>query len=534
MLRSDRRIILPIVLVCCVLALGLALYALFFSRVSSVADLLPDDAVVVVSFVTDPGDKQNVQARELYDEYAAHGLLTEGTTRSFRDIYALSDLHYQRDIRPWLGKEIVLAKSSKDASLMLFMHVGDRRAARDALVRLQSRTHSGTPRLEERSHKRVSYNKLEAGSGDVFYIAFIEGYVVVAIQEEELHRVIDVSRRDAQPLSTNASYITVAKKLPRQHAVFFYMDTLPNLQSTLTSVFGDEAQVIDPLDVKILNSGVGAVMVAEEDGFDTHIYLGEREEDVDGGQQRKGFDPRGFDVLPADTALFYETGSLDLLAGLVRQFSSSDSSILQLIDDADLMQLIGGLGDRRAIVSLLPSLRKGDYGVGIILESSQNDVRSTTLAHIESHLLEQNIVGRGQLSEDTYQDYTIRSLPLRVGGFHLFYAVVGDMTIIANSDDTMCLLIDSVSGGVPNLASRGDLHNGFDPISINDPESYVYVDVVNFLFKSEVLRVANDVGFVHQSNSQTVQVLLQFFQSGVFANSSVDDEVRIQGYLKVR
>lgn len=539
-------------------ASGALLYFTYFQKAYSVAKLLPQDAGLYLSFNTDPKDPQNQTFDGLYEGFSAKKILSHSLERSIRNIFALSDLNYSEDVRPWLGNEIAFTKVSSDeeSKIVLFAQVRSTREAKKVLERVQSRIKGGSARTETRTYNGVLYNVFSAGGEDIF-VTFLKGYVIGALKEDELKTVIDVSKKDLPSLTTNATYIRTQKQLPESSVLSVYVNLIPFLRDSIEQSPEIQQKLKelgqDHIDFNQISegkyTGIGGALTAQEKGFDAKIFMNKDQE----AHQPKQQSSSQYKYFPKGSKLVVEVSTIEQLIRTIYPLLGSDDllfsnnnqdndeSFRAFLQDMknkyniDFPTDLFPLGERGISFGLLPNNDKVQGDFGLILESQNSQNMREQMKRLEGFFQQLAFqTEQKQASaflETTYQGVIVRYLQIPLFDISVNYAILGENVFISSSKQGIRSLIDVAQGRSESLASDLNFSDAYKQLS-PDQSSIVYIDIMKMFFgesdTSESL-INNLTG--PGAAGQTIEILLQFFQSSVFTRTSTPEGDLYSGFL---
>ena len=180
---------------------GIATAAVFGSGGARPADVLPRNAVGVVTVDLDPATDQKVAAYRLGRKFPDLKVGSEDSVLSDLLKQALEssdDVDYEKDVEPWLGKRIGVAAvpDGKSAAVVVAVQVTDRDKA------------------------EVGLKKLAASGGEDLDYAFVEGedYAILAESDAEEYAAAD------EHLSDNSAYVDAVDKLDGNQIITAWAD----------------------------------------------------------------------------------------------------------------------------------------------------------------------------------------------------------------------------------------------------------------------------------------------------------------------
>ena len=180
---------------------GIATATVFGSGGAQPADVLPRNAVGVVTVDLDPAADQKVAAYRLGKKFPGLKIGSEDSVLSDLLKQALEssdDVDYAKDVEPWLGKRIGVAAVPKGTSATPVIAV----------------------QVTDRDKAEAGLKKLAATGGDDLDYAFVEGedYAILAESDAEKYAAAD------EHLSDNSRYVDAVDELDGNQIVTAWVD----------------------------------------------------------------------------------------------------------------------------------------------------------------------------------------------------------------------------------------------------------------------------------------------------------------------
>lgn len=166
------------------------------------AQLVPGDALVYVHISTDAKRSVNQRAGKVAAKFPGYKTLRDDIVRRLASTGA--PVNFDRDVRPWLGKEAALALLNADsdtAGSLVLLDVADRKRAQAFVARSSASTPTST-------YHGVALRR----SGDVT-TAFIGHFLVIG-QDATVRRAVDVRDGRRPALPSDAIYRRAIKGMP--------------------------------------------------------------------------------------------------------------------------------------------------------------------------------------------------------------------------------------------------------------------------------------------------------------------------------
>lgn len=199
------------------------------------ARLVPADALVYVHLSTDGSRDAVKRALALAGRFPSFPRLRDSALA--RISRAGTGLSFQRDVRPWLGREAALALLNTPgvtAGSLVVLDVADRRKAEAFLARV-----AGTPKREDyRGTPVQSYGNASA--------AFVDGGLVIG-QLPGVRAAIDAAAGRAVSLAKSKTYVQASRGLPAGRVLDAYAspDGVARLLAAQGGALGAAGALID-------------------------------------------------------------------------------------------------------------------------------------------------------------------------------------------------------------------------------------------------------------------------------------------------
>ncbi len=521
---GGRRLIAAgVALAILVLSVGVFVYVRYVRAAQSAAELLPTDSGLLVSFVATSKDKNIQSFKDRYDAFGGKHLLGTSVTKSIRDAFSLTDLNYTDDIEPWVGSEIVFAKTSSDADakLVVLAQVRDIGAATDRLATLEANIKGVSRQAETGSYHGVPYSHVTLTGKTEVFVMYVRGYVVAAFAQQDVERVIDVAKHRTAPLASRAEYKKIRAQAKEPAAVFAY-----------AKLASDAAPI-------------GGGLIPSAEGLRVQLIALPSAADASAQAQQVGFVPHAFALAPVDASFVVELPTAEAFArgffALNQQIKggtqSFDEYFRQVDADAKLSvkDALFGLGGGHITVSLLPRVSQKALDVGAVFEASDGKT-ADYVQTLEKFLLQHAKKGT-QFQETIYKGHAVRYLTLDTLDTDLNYAVIDGKVLVANSQQAIRTLIETVTGDRANLGTNDYAKANFDKLALKKGEvsSFFFADsdaLLNSIFSAAV----DDQNQVLAGNgsSQIVRLLLQLVTHVLVASAPTKAGDLFSGYLLMK
>ncbi len=455
MTAAWSKWLVPLVVIGVIAGVAIAMWFYFFGKVGSAAELLPADVMMYVRLDTSQADGAASAA------VPAFGDLTDQFWKSFANQNPY--FSYEEDIRPWLGKELVLAKASADLvdPFVILAEVGDPQAATKTVEKLKTRMGSRGGELAKENYKGVDIYNLEG----LFNMSggYVKGYLVLSTSLKNVKEVIDVGNGDAKALAQRQEFRDLERNLAGpDNRIVVALALKEALEATTASLGTTERLMVKQLNLpKDLLMGVAI----KNEGSDLRLqaYLG------------------------SGLVANWETASPKLL-------SSVPDNVLAYFEGKDLARvIINWAGENLNMGAESLNWLTGEYSfvwlprtekkssLGLVIEVSDADVARIKMEAAEPALiLALNRLGIKGSSE--FREAKTNEVPSRYASFteglvmDLNYAVLDNKIVLATSQSGLSDLIDAVKGDRRSLKESTVFDNLLGKIKGGDIVSLLFLN----------------------------------------------------------
>jgi hypothetical protein len=259
--------------------------------------VVPADALLYAHLSTDPNRGAVKRALDLAGRFPSYPRVRDDALRRLSAVS--SGVSYQRDIRPWLGKEAALAllnTSGQTAGSLVILAISDRRKAEGFLQRV-----AGAP-------GRQSYRGTDISNYGNAAAAFVGDYLVIG-QLPGLRLAIDAAAGRGPSLAASKVYRAASGNLPDDRVADLYAspDGVSRLLASQGGAIGAAGALIDQPALQ----GVAIAVTPKEKGaaLMVHSVLDPKvSKQVPRGKE---FEPRLVGSVPKDAMAYLGLTRLD-------------------------------------------------------------------------------------------------------------------------------------------------------------------------------------------------------------------------------
>lgn len=337
------------------------------------ARLVPSNPAVYVAFNTDLASSQWVSAFKLIER-----LGTANPEEQLKDTVTENGVDWKKDVAPFLGGNAAFYMrgfSISDLSLQGAAIV----QCKDAKRALQVvKDQSGLDFTEEK------YSGVTYFDGGGMFLARIGDHLVVAMDDESMREVIDVSTGKTASLASVSDFKSLRDELTKNFLAFVYVDA----SSFADGIFGGEAALKDALQA----SGAGdlalkpgaAVIGAKGQGFEFQAAAVGKAGGV--SPMLTPRTPKFAAMVPADASIFFSTTNLAQTWKEVKGNSKTEldkffreQGDYRNLDDAlrsagqeiglkNIEELINLFSGEMSVAAWFPSMDKEDAEVAVLAD----------------------------------------------------------------------------------------------------------------------------------------------------------------------
>jgi hypothetical protein len=479
------------------IALAIALPAGLFGAggpappATGAASVVPADALAYVHLSTDRGRPTVTAADALDRRLPGFYSLTSSVTGRLDEILGGgAALDYDRDVRPWIGKEAALAllnTTSASAGSLIVLDVRDRSRAQ-ALLRRAGATAAAT-------YRGIAIEGYPTGTE----LAFVRHYLMLG-QDASVRSAIDVATGSAPSLAGTPAYDDAAAGEPADRVLDAYVSAagVRRLLATTTGPLGalgallsQPALTATTISVSPASGGVRVRM---------HGALSPGLLKLSGRPQQ--FEPSLPNVLPTGSMLLIDAARLDTaaprmlkalasigIAGRVQPLISRLGSALssQGVHLANVLALLRG----DAAVALIPSAAGAGPAPAIIARVPNQAQARQTLANLEvplQQLFPAPGSGPGQAAE--WNDVQVAGVTVHqlgvAPGLQVDYAVFDGLAVVSTSADAIAAIARHTRPMSADAGYRTAVGDGAKRLT-----SLVFLDF------SQLLSLAEQTGLTH-------------------------------------
>lgn len=181
------------------------------------AKVVPDEALVAAYIDTDPRAWSKLQE---FGTSEAQGAIAKGLEEFKTNLFDEENIDYEQDLKPWVdGVMFALLPASptpdlpeQEANLLMVVGIKDKIAALNFARKLESRDDVKT---EEISYKGVKITKTDSQENNSTYIAVLDDYVAIAIDQGMLENAIDTVKGEPSLASKLGSAKSISSSIDK-------------------------------------------------------------------------------------------------------------------------------------------------------------------------------------------------------------------------------------------------------------------------------------------------------------------------------
>ncbi len=507
LIAHKRKIMggaLTVIMILILVSVGYLLFERAF-RAAPIAKFLPADRTVSLLEVN-----TNIEYDQYYksvDLLAGHAEYSKDAfTQQIEEKFLVS---FDADILPWLGRQIGVAYMQP----------------KEGSDRLQTAYFAET--LNQAETK-----KLLTKEGDIYktekglFAAFIDDYIFVSFDEATITQLQE--DEDTNKLYSSAKYRRIDNNLPISRAAYLYIDFEKVSDSffnnfEILSEKGLSMEVIGPF-IKLFEAE-GFALIAMDDNFVLESFLSIDSQKVTGSKYinfKEKYRANLSKYLSADTLAYWGGKNLEYqMKRMLELMSGGDKGAVLILDSVAESYIEKYFGPETSLKDDVLSLLKNEYLLAIEqingnyiyklvteLDNQQTDaLKIQELANkftqmggffepkVVEHVLPDGTVSKEivalpeeiKKSESEYNGVTIYKLKMGEQEWGVYYALLGDIAVVANHIDGVKSAIDlgkNPTGSLKN--SEVYVYNIAPVLRSSDQVTYFkFEDVLPLLIKDE-------------------------------------------------
>ncbi len=236
--------------------------------VTNGVNLLPEETLVSMSVATDADRWQKFRE---FGVPESRGVFEEKLAKLQSDFSTSYGYDYQRDIQPWIGKQVLFAYLSDRGSkadragafnipkqqFVTLLPIADPGAAKQALDRTKANS-------VESNYKGVAIREIK-GKGSTIASAIVGNFVVIATDRQGLERVIN-TQQGGKSLLTVPGYTTALKEIEIDRP-FAQVYVNISLATALTAANSPQRLAVDKIAQAQQQQGIAANATLEPEGI---------------------------------------------------------------------------------------------------------------------------------------------------------------------------------------------------------------------------------------------------------------------------
>jgi Protein of unknown function (DUF3352) len=336
--------------------------------------LLPQDTFFSIAIST---DQERWQKFTEFGVPMSRGVFQEQIAKFQTDFLTYYGYDYQRDIQPWIGKQILLgyldnpgAISSKSEQVKMprqqtiaILPIADRGAAQKVVEQHQTPIDAN---LIESNYKGVAIREFKRKTGTMA-IAIIDNFVAITTDRSSLERVIDTQQGD-KSLLTVPGYTKALTEIEIDRPFAQVYVNIP-VATAVAAANSPQILAAEKLAQSQIQQGIAANATLEPDGI-AWKGISWLKPDT---KQKLVVDNQGQDLasnFPADTLVMVSGGNLQRLwQDYVR---SAESNPLSPVKPNDLVKNLDGITGLELESEIL-NWSKGPFGIAMVPKSANID-----------------------------------------------------------------------------------------------------------------------------------------------------------------
>ncbi len=464
MFTKRSKWLVPVIVAAILAAIFAASYFYFFGEVRDAAALVPSDAMIFVSLENGGNNFLNNESNSFLKK------LEDAFWQSFVGSDNSGYVNFEKDIKPWLGREVALVKKSSDMldPFIVLFHVGSKRKALDAMEDLRGKFVGEDSKPIEERYKGVDLFTI-GGEITPLTICYIKGYLVASQSKESVKEIIDVKNGDRSSLARHKEYRTVKNSLRKKDDDVFAVLRIREIMESTTSTLDVASQLF----VKRLN--------LPED-----MRLGLSFAEIDGGFRMKTFlNIARFDSVEGTN---FEMAEFAPVNSIVYFESTNLANIIQesVPEDVDFNRDIVSWADGPYAVAFLSQEDGKKSAFGLIMKVDDEDVVNVKMKLVEPLIVNAfskiGVTGGIEFLDGDYKGVNIRYISFESGlGMDLNYAVVSGKLLAATSKEAMYEMIDVARGDVTNINDNEEFKSTLRLMDVKNANSMLFINPQNFL-----------------------------------------------------
>ncbi|MFA7685363.1 MAG: DUF3352 domain-containing protein [Candidatus Gracilibacteria bacterium] len=498
--RVSKQAIFGGVLVLIMVSLLVMVGFLLFNKAfkpASIAKIIPGENVIAVLEINSNFEhSQIIKGTELlksHEEYSKENLL--------KYVENQFQISYTTDLKPWLGRSmgvVFLSSKKEEGSInkLYFAEIASQENARKFF--------SQGNKLSYEGHEVYA---LKAA----LYAVIIDDYVFVSSEEKDVYELVDAQKNRGNSLYASEKYRKIDDNLPINKVAFVYLD-FEKINNGFIKNFpilsekGLSIESFAPF-FKIFKAE-GFALIAMDNNFVIQSFLSLDAEKLENSQYitfKEKYHANLMNSVSTDTLAFWGGVNLEYqLKRMVEVFSGGNEDAMSFINALvqNYVQKYFGqdINFRQDILPLLT----GEYALAVeeidknniykvLLELANPEIDSANLQKIAEkfiqsggifnpsiveHTLPDGTVSKEiiavpeevQKIDSTYKNIVIHGLKIGEREWGIYYAIVGNVAVIATHIDGVKSTIDIANGEKNSLESTAVFDYQIAPILENSDE----------------------------------------------------------------
>ncbi len=502
--------VLVVIMLSILVSAGYLLFQKAF-RAEPIAKLLPEDSTVAILEInTNFEHNQIIKAFNLLknqEDYNKEKLIG--------DLEKWLSVSYENDMKPWLGRQIGVAiiNSKKEKGSVDELYFAEFISKPNVDKFLAKYNPSENVYTGQKTYMITDQK------GAQKFVTFINNYIFFSPTEQAIYQLLD-SQKSSDKVYGSKKYREIDSGLPLNRTAFFYV----NFDQVNDGFFqhfpflsesGISSKILQPF-FKTFDAE-GATLIAMDDNFAIQSFLNIDPEIVDNAQYlsfQKKYDAQLAKYMSPDILAFWGGENLEYqLKKVIELLAGGDGSTLTLFDrilqnytqkyfgqEADFKEDVLPFFQNEFAIVFEKINEKNNYKLLFELESPQSDaVKLHQLADsfatvgaifepkVNEYKLQDGTAAKEIVAvpeeiiktETNYENITIYELKIGKEKGGIYYSIIDNVAVVADSIDSVKNTIDLAKDKKPNLRASKLFFDDIEPIlNSSDEVAYFNIDAV--------------------------------------------------------
>lgn len=539
--RAIFGAVFAVIMIAILVSVGFLLFRKAFSA-QSIAKLLPaENTIASLEININYDHSQSIKTFNLLENHKAY-------SKEQLEIAVIKQMGFPNSERSdsWLGRNAgaTLLKSDEDQIFTLyFTEIFDKESAKKEVSLKKTETYQN--------------QEIYKNEGPLFYV-FLGDYLFTSEAEEAIKYLIDA--QEDHKLYSSAGYRRIDDNLPFNRVAFLYLD-FNNIDASVFSYFeflGESGLSIDAIKpfLSFFNEE-GVALIAMDQQFEIKTFLSLNAEHLDNGQyisSQENYSSELSKYIDENAYMFWGGKNLDSgMKRFVEIFADADPKAITAFENLLENYIHKYLGPEISFQEDVGPLFRNEYAFAIegyedinaykILIELENpeeqalkiqeiaDNFSTIGAIFEprvvTHELEDGTKSKEIIavpeeitrSQSEYQEKTIYELQMGNNDWGIYYAISGDLAIIATHPQAVKNALDLQKNGGKSLNSSTAFSEQIKPV-------LEFSDEITYFNFEKLLPILMD--------EESTPEILKIFGSLSSGSSFSDDGIGSVNYLRIK